>query len=821
MTDREIIEAVQTWFNNKCVSSISPEQYDTDNPKISIVRRMINSWKIFCDDKCAGMDFECALRNYLLSFGTDIIIPGYVPENNNKFGLLSEQDSGRVFINYDFPDYINKEFADSVFRMEKGEHNIRNEFSPVHPYIYHLTNKRFSSFKSIEQQLAVMGALRVPDGYTALIAMATGGGKSLISFSVAYQKQEGLTLIIVPTISLMLDQYRNAMSIIAPENKKEIMYYHTGCDVAEVSRAISDREVRMLFISPESVIKNKVLYNSLIKANNEGYLNNLIIDEAHIIIDWGSSFRTDFQCLDSFRNELIHNNQLIRTFLLSATFSKKTTEDLKLFYSENNRWIEIRLDELRKEPRFDIIKCRSYTEKHRRIRELVCKLPHPMIVYVNTPDDAEKLQKELSEYGFVNTRIFTGKTVSSKRESIIEEWTDDKFDLMIATCAFGIGVDKKDVRTVLHTYIPSSPDQYYQECGRGGRDGFPSLSVMLYTEDDINASKSLIQKVLTVEKLCGRWFSMINSNKANIRLGRITLDTSVKPDYRESASFYTGINNADVTWNVYVILLLRRARLINIEHVDYDNGNYIFTVSISDGETDGISNQAIMYNDQISLSLFSKVRDEEFRRISKGINEMIMMLKRIGKECWSSMFNESYILTEEYCAGCNYHNKPVIGNTSSFKLKKTVPFPVSNASEKVNRLMGNMKEMLIINENDNKLLINQLASAGADMIVLPENTELNVEDLSSCSIGMMIIGFKEFFELCRRNNSFYLSGSIVFEVGKNESLAEKLLSVRAGKNYKGIYIVNNNFYVSGNKKNISELINGPCIRDYLIEKELG
>ena len=132
MTDREIIEAVQTWFNNKCVSSISPEQYDTDNPKISIVRRMINSWKIFCDDKCTGMDFECALRNYLLSFGTDIIIPGYVPENNNKFGLLSEQDSGRVFINYDFPDYINKEFADSVFRMEKGEHNIRNAVSAAY-----------------------------------------------------------------------------------------------------------------------------------------------------------------------------------------------------------------------------------------------------------------------------------------------------------------------------------------------------------------------------------------------------------------------------------------------------------------------------------------------------------------------------------------------------------------------------------------------------------------------------------------------------------------------------------------------------------------
>ena len=100
---------------------------------------------------------------------------------------------------------------------------------------------------------------------------------------------------------------------------------------------------------------------------------------------------------------------------------------------------------------------------------------------------------------------------------------------MIATCAFGVGVDKKDVRTVLHTYVPSGPDQNYQECGRGGRDGLPCLSVMLYTEDDINSAKSLMQKVLTVEKLSGRWYSMINSCKANIRIGRVTLDTSVTP----------------------------------------------------------------------------------------------------------------------------------------------------------------------------------------------------------------------------------------------------------------------------------------------------
>ena len=82
----------------------------------------------------------------------------------------------------------------------------------------------------------------------------------------------------------------------------------------------------MLFISPETIIKNKKIYECLMEANAEGYLNDLIIDEAHIIIEWGSSFRMDYQCLDAFRKELIRNNTSLRTFLLSATFSKQTTE---------------------------------------------------------------------------------------------------------------------------------------------------------------------------------------------------------------------------------------------------------------------------------------------------------------------------------------------------------------------------------------------------------------------------------------------------------------------------------------------------------------
>jgi len=566
-----------------------------------------------------------------------------------------------------------------------------------------------------------MGALKVPDGYTAMVAMSTGGGKSLVTQAVSYQYTNSLTVIIVPTISLMLDQHRNAAKIIEPDNKNEIMYYYSGCNVDELVKALDKRLVKMLFVSPEALIKNIKIQNSIFKANSEGYLKNLVIDEAHIIIEWGASFRVDFQCLDSFRRLLAKDNPSLRTYLLSATFSKKTVDNLKLFYSDDDRWIEIRLDTLRKEPRFDVIKCRSYTEKHNRIKELACKLPRPMIVYVNSPDDAETIRSELSESGFNNTRIFTGRTGSADRERIINEWVNDKFDLMIATCAFGVGVDKKDVRTVIHSYVPSGPDQYYQECGRGGRDGLPCLGVMLYTDDDINAAMSMTQKVLTVEKLSGRWFSMLNSRKANIQLESIIIDTSVKPNYNDTDTFYVEVNNADITWNVYVILLLRRAGLIQITDVKYYDDRYIFNIELID--------KRIRYDTAQTADIFSKVREDESKSIYSDINELASKLRRIGKSCWSSMFNDIYLLTDEYCAGCNNHNNIRAEKRKSFPLKKPVYYPVAAPTGKLCDIMTGADEMLIICENDSNAIVQDLFTAGADIIVMPDEKNTSCRTL--------------------------------------------------------------------------------------------
>lgn len=794
----------------------STDLLNGDNVNTAVADRMINAYQRFMSNQTfeKQIEFECSLRNFLLFLKTSVTIKGYNLLTPNRFGLKVNYSNDSIYANFELPNYVNETFVRTTFDNQQVQKVADDTaIKAVNPYIYKLTKQKFRTFKSIEQQLAVMGALRVPAGYTAMVAMSTGGGKSLITQTVSYQYDNSLTIIIVPTISLMLDQQRNASSIIKPDNKEEIMYYHSGCNVDELISALDENLVRMLFISPEALIKNIRIQDSILKANSKGYLKNLVIDEAHIIIEWGASFRVDFQCLDSFKRLLVKDNPSLRTYLLSATFSKKVVDNLKMFYGDDDRWIEIRLDALRKEPRFDIIKCNSYTEKHDRIKELVCKLPRPMIIYVNSPDDAEKVQHELAKVGFDNTRIFTGKTKSIDRERIINEWISDKFDLMIATCAFGVGVDKKDVRTVIHSYIPSSADQYYQECGRGGRDGLPCLSVMLYTDDDIKATMSMTQKVLTVEKLCGRWFSMLNNRKTNIRLDSIVIDTSVKPNYSDTDSFYVDVNNADITWNVYVILLLRRARMIEITDVKYSDDRYIFNIRLID--------KRIRFDCEQTIEIFNSIRDDESKSIYMEIKELTSKLRRVGKSCWSSMFNDIYLLTEEYCAGCNNHNDIRSERGNHFPLKKPIFYPVSIPEGKLCDVMTGTKEMLIICEEDSYEIIQNLL-IGADIIIIPDESELAFRLLNSKIIKptQYCMGYSEFFDLSRMNSYYYLSGNIVFYIGDDQELAERVLNISHDKEYNRVYVVNSDFYIAKRNKNISELVNGACKYDYIIKKEL-
>lgn len=158
-------------------------------------------------------DFLISLRNYLLVFQTAVRLPIDIDITDNKYGLRIDSE-GLCYATLNLPDYLNIDIIKQGFMVDYVEpEKDERYFLGVTPNIYRLTG--FQRFKSIRQKLAVNGALNMPEGYTALVSLPTGGGKSLITQAMAYQKNDGLTITVVPTVSLAMDQVRVAIKVVA------------------------------------------------------------------------------------------------------------------------------------------------------------------------------------------------------------------------------------------------------------------------------------------------------------------------------------------------------------------------------------------------------------------------------------------------------------------------------------------------------------------------------------------------------------------------------------------------------------------------------
>lgn len=784
--------------------------------KIMTAYRFLFYWGKYKRNTIKKSDLEVSLRNYLLVLNTDIDLPGFNVSEDNVFGL--SQNGSVISVNYNLPDYVNSEFIQKAYMNGiQYEQQESKYVLDTNPFVRNLTG--FEKYKSIEQKLTVIGALNVPKGFACMVSMSTGAGKSLITQTVSYQEDTGLSIIIVPTISLMLDQHKNAKQILKGYTDNEIFYYHSNVEIAPIIEAIEKKSARMLFLSPEALLKNSMLKNIIEDSNKNGYLKNLIIDEAHIIVEWGASFRIDFQCLDSFRKMLMKNNPDLRTYLLSATYSKETAKQIRQFYSEPGKWIELRCDKLRSELHFDIIKASSKSDKYRKMLELISVLPRPIIVYVDSPDEAEYTKNVLRKNGFSNLYTFTGNTNNNSRDNLIKKWSENDFDIMIATCAFGVGVDKKDVRTVLHLYIPENPNKYYQEAGRGGRDGFPCLSVILYNQDDVSSARGMTQKVLTVEKIIGRWFSMLNSTKAVKKRDEIIIDTSVKPSYNETDTYIDFLNASeiDVSWNVYVILLLRRKGLVDINNVYYQNGTYLFSLSII--------NRILLNEDYEMEELITEIREDEVRFVTREFKLMENALKSVGKECWSEMFNSEYNLTDEYCSGCNFHKKIIDEKTTDFPLKRGIHDSYGSVSETIRRISDKSRNLIIQYETDVDDIIEYLLNQNIKSVIIPDGYNLDYSKINSeVSSCLNIMNYSEFMMHSRKNNVYYIDGASAIVYDENDP--DNINIINAVKNISSsvnescfVHLIKTDFKIRKYDKYFSELIDGPLKSDYILGRK--
>lgn len=823
MIKEQIEECIQKILDNELggISSENCPRGGIEKYRYMTAYRFSKFLKMFRTRRISKDDLLISLRNYLLVFQTSVHLPEDINILDNPYGLRTDSE-GLCYATLNLPEYMNADiikqgFMEDYVEPEKDE----RYFLGVTPNIFRLTG--FQKFKSIRQKLAVNGALNMPDGFTSLVSLPTGGGKSLITQTMAYQKKEGLTITVVPTVSLAMDQVRVAKDNIKVALESEIACYYSDLAKDEkrsIIDRIKSRKLRLLFISPEALIKNEMFKQVIDTANESGYLRNLIIDEAHIVIEWGNFFRVDYQCLEPWRNNLYEKNSKLKTVLLSATYEKNTVKILQSMFSTEDKWIEIRCDALRREPRFELVAAKSFRDKNEKIRELLRCLPRPMVVYVMRPDQAEKVKEMAAEIGITNVETFTGKTKSDERSRIIDEWSENKFDIIIATSAFGVGVDKSDVRTVLHLYVPDNPNAYYQELGRGGRDGLPCLSVMcVYPEEDLESAFVMTDKVLSSDKILGRWDSMLNSHTSTRGIDYCTLDTSVKPNYN-SVDYAEDTSTVDQKWNIYVILLLRRYNLIKILDMVVDPQTQVYFIRVA------ILDQRLLQITDQTKVLIEEVRTKEWTKNERDFKTMSRAVKQGKRMCWSEMFfNSTYSMVSEYCAGCDNHKNIVDSDPMRFELVKKIAAPTRKFEAALDNMFAGSNEAVLFINTENTELVGKVINRGFSTVIIDDEDQtsyFNLLNSISAWTDVNLLGMNEFVRLVEHGDYYYFAGDAIVlystsEMGTYRKLSRLRKTLGTGE-IRMLHIFKEDLFCNEVARPVSSIIEGPVLEEYLIER---
>jgi ATP-dependent DNA helicase RecQ len=488
-----------------------------------------------------------------------------------SFGVRAHSESKGYFLiearpwRPDWLDDSDKPVFEDIF----AEQNVRLDWQrPIDPFLGEASG--FDTYVSPGQREAVRSAFLLPPGETLIVALPTGSGKSFVAQAPVLVRgiEGGLSLCIVPTTALALDQARQTRQLLKrrfPRRDVPSLAWHAGLgaeDRSAIKSAIRGGLQGILYCSPEAV--TGALLPALYDAARTGLLAYLIVDEAHLVSQWGDGFRPAFQMLAGVRRGLLAAcppGASFRTLLMSATMTPDTMETIDALFGPTRSVQIVASIHLRPEPQYWVHREDDPEEKDRKVLEVLRHAPRPFILYVTKRSDAKRWIKLLRKAGYGRIDSFHGETPHGDRLRIIGQWSENTLDGIVATSAFGVGIDKRDVRTVVHATVPETVDRFYQEVGRGGRDGCPSASFLIYSREDKEtasqiASPSLISDDLAFE----RWSTMYGSSTQLDMIGQLLeVDLAVVPPRLRRQSDY------NESWNMRTLIMMARAGMLELE----------------------------------------------------------------------------------------------------------------------------------------------------------------------------------------------------------------------------------------------------------------